>query len=75
MYAPPTMPPGKVAGDTATAGLIETVYCRSPVKPLPSVARTVKGNMPAIIGVPESAFPVSISPGGSGPLIGARAKV
>ena len=69
LYTPPTVPPGKLAGLTAIAALISSEYARDPVAPRPSVAVSVKLNVPLAVAVPVKA-PVdalSTRPAGSAP--------
>jgi hypothetical protein len=70
LYAPPTVPPDKLTGLIATAALITSEYARDPVAPSPSVAETVKLNVPFAVAVPVKA-PVDVSarPAGRAPAL------
>jgi hypothetical protein len=77
LYAIPAVPFGKVAGAIVIEGqAIVIEYVREPVQLLPSVAVTVKLNVPVTVGVPDTTPPVdSVMPAGKAPAVTAYVTV
>ena len=65
------MPFGRLAGARLKVGAaIASVYARTPVSPLASVAVTLKVKLPVAVGVPLKAPPLArLSPAGRAPLL------
>lgn len=69
LYGVPTLPPGSEAGEMVVAGQLMTIVkLPDPTQPLASVALTLNGKLPGVVGVPLI-VPVDerVSPGGRDP--------